>query len=76
MRVSHSDVIILLGLLGNKCRYQTQTCFGYLYRVGDVKVYLKYPLIHCDPSSDNHREEGQETYPAEEHDAGDSCTGY
>ena len=52
MRVSHSDIIILLGLLGNKCRYQTKTCFGYLYRVGEVKVYLKYPLIHCDPSSD------------------------
>ena len=52
MRVSHSDVIILLGLLGDKCRYQTQTCFGYLYRVGEVKVYLKHPLIGCDPFSD------------------------
>jgi hypothetical protein len=51
MKVSHSDVIILLGLLGEKCRYQTQTCFGYLYQIGDVKVYLKHSLIGCDPLS-------------------------
>lgn len=52
MKISHTDVVILLGLLGDKCRYQTQTCSGYLYRVGDVKVYLKHSLIGCDPFSD------------------------
>lgn len=52
MKVSHSDVIILLGLLGDKCRYRMQTCFGYLYQVGDVQVHLKHSLIGCDPFSD------------------------
>lgn len=52
MKVSHSDVIILLDLLGDKCRYQTQTCFGYLYRIGDIKVHLKHSLIGCDPFSE------------------------
>ena len=52
MKVSHSDVIILLGLLGDKCRYRMQTCFGYLYQIGDVQVHLKHPLRGCDPSSE------------------------
>ena len=52
MKVSHSDVLILLGLLCDKCRYQTQTCSGYLYRVGEVKIYLKHSLIGCDPFSE------------------------
>lgn len=52
MKVYHSDVIILLELLGDKCSYQTKTVFGYLYRVEDVKVYLKHSLIGCDPFSD------------------------
>lgn len=52
MKIYHSNVIILLDLLGDKCRYQTQTCFGYLYKVSDVKVYLKHSLIGCDPFSD------------------------
>lgn len=53
MKVSHSNVVILLGLLGDKCRYRMQTCFGYLYQIGDVQVHLKHPLIGCDPFSDD-----------------------
>ena len=39
------------------------------------RQYSFYPGFQRE-GTDNHREEGQETYPAEEHDAGDSCTGY
>jgi hypothetical protein len=47
MNIRQSGVLILMKDLSAKAKlmYNSHTCFGYSYSVGDVVVYLKLPLI-------------------------------